>query len=127
MRFEVADVTNWVPAGEYDFVLSAFALPMRGSGRQAALRMAVDAHAPGGTIVIAELDVAMTRVFGTEADFIDVAEMRRHLYGLETVSVERTRVGHAHGDDPPHEERRERPSDHWAVVGIGQRPGRRRS
>ena len=127
VRFEVADVTAWVPAGEYHFVLSAFALPARGSGRQAALRMALDALAPGGTIVIAELDVAMTRVFGTEADFIDVAEMGRHLRGLEAVSIERTRVRDTHDDDPSHDEGPASPADHWAVVGIGQRPRHRRS
>ena len=117
--FVVADITTWVPPSQYDLILSAFALPRRDQGREAALRMAINALAAGGTIIIAELDASMTRVFGTEADFIDIGEMRRYLHGLEIVSVERTQVPHSHDGDTPHGDGR---AAHLAVTGIARRP-----
>jgi hypothetical protein len=81
--------------------------------------MAMDALSPGGTIIIAELDVSMTPVFGAEAGFIGVDEMGCSLSGLEAVSVERTQVPHSHGDRPAG------PADSWAVIGIARRPRHR--
>ena len=121
VHFVVADVTTWAPPCRYDLVLSAFALPRGGSGRDDALRMAVNALSPGGTIIIADFDVSMTQVFGTEADFIGVDEMGRYLHGLETVSVERTQVQRSHGDAPSHSDRPAGRADHWAVIGIARR------
>ena len=86
--FVVADITTWTPPQRYDFVLSSYALPPRGPGRTSALRTAVAALAPGGTIVITELDVSTARRFGTTSHFIDVDEMHAYLTGLDVVAVE---------------------------------------
>ena len=53
VQFVVADITNWQPAGLFDLVFCTYALP-GGEGNRRVLEMAVNALAPGGTLLIAE-------------------------------------------------------------------------
>ena len=69
-------------------------------------------------IIVAEFDVAMTRVFGTKDDFVDEAEMRGHLSGLADVSVERTLRPPPGGDATG----AGMFGEHRVVVGVGRRP-----
>lgn len=101
-RFLVADLTDWIPEGGFDFVASTYALPPAGPGRSHALSCAAAAVNPGGTILVAEFGPsALGRDDGwlSEADLIDVDELASHLgeFEIDELKVEETR--HAHGHD----------------------------
>ena len=57
--FEVQDITTWRPMHRYDLVLCTFALPAKGAGRSRMLDMAREAVAPGGMVIIRELDISL--------------------------------------------------------------------
>lgn len=79
-----ADVRTWDPDRRYDLVISTYALPARGPGRDAALRAAVDAVAPGGTLLIAEFDQSLAEEgWMAERDLVTVEELEGFLSDLE--------------------------------------------
>jgi SAM-dependent methyltransferase len=90
--FELADVTSWRPASRFDLVISTFALPPRGMGRGRLLEMAAAAVAPGGAILVRELDTAMSRE-GRMAEryLVSREEIERHLDGFR-IARSRTRL-----------------------------------
>ncbi len=79
----VAYATAWRPTSRYDLVLSTFALPPRGMGRSRLLEMAASSVAPGGVIVVRELDVALAREGRMpEKYLVSRDEIERHLDGF---------------------------------------------
>ena len=80
---EIADVTAWRPTSRYDLVLSTFALPARGMGRSRLLELAASAVAPGGTIIVRELDVALAREGRMPEKYLVAREeIERHVDGF---------------------------------------------
>ena len=65
--FVVGDITEWQPPGEYDLVISTYALPGGEDTRQA-LQTAVAALARGGTLIVAEWDRSMSEAWGFAED-----------------------------------------------------------
>jgi trans-aconitate methyltransferase len=79
----VADATAWRPTSRYDLVLSTFALPPRGMGRSRLLEMAAASVAPGGAIIVRELDAALAREGRMpEKYLVSREELERHLDGF---------------------------------------------
>ncbi len=102
VSFLVADLTEWVPDGRFDFVASTYALPPAGPGRSHALACAAAAVKPGGTILVAEFDrsaLGQEEGWLSDLDVTDVDELASHLGGFDIakLTVETTR--HAHGHD----------------------------
>ncbi|MDJ0791014.1 MAG: class I SAM-dependent methyltransferase [Acidimicrobiia bacterium] len=100
--FLVADLTEWIPEGGFDFVASTYALPPAGPGRSHALAGAAAAVNPGGTILVAEFDrtsLGQQEGWMSDRDVTDVDELASHLGGFDItkLTVETTR--HAHGHD----------------------------
>ena len=98
--FEVQDVTSWRPRYRYDLVLSTFALPAKGAGRSRMLDMAREAVAPGGTIIIRELDISLGRDgWMSERYLVSTDELERVFDGfrIDRKAVRITR--HAIGTD----------------------------
>jgi 2-polyprenyl-3-methyl-5-hydroxy-6-metoxy-1,4-benzoquinol methylase len=90
--FVLADMVSWRPASRYDLVICTFSLPPRGMGRSRMLEMAATAVAPGGRILVSELDVALARE-GRMAEryLVSTEEIERHLDGFR-VDRSRTRL-----------------------------------
>jgi SAM-dependent methyltransferase len=90
IAFDVADITSWRPASRFDLVICTFAVPARGMGRSRVLEMAASAVAPGGAILVTELDVALARDGRmAEKHLVSTEEIERHLDGFR---VERSRT-----------------------------------
>jgi SAM-dependent methyltransferase len=86
----VADAAAWRPTSRYDLVLSTFALPPRGMGRSRLLEMAASSVAPGGAIIVRELDAALAREGRMpEKYLVSREEIERHLDGFR---IERSHV-----------------------------------
>jgi trans-aconitate methyltransferase len=96
--FELADVTAWRPVSRYDLVISTFALPPRGMGRSRLLEMAAAAVAPGGSILVRELDTALSRE-GRMAEryLVSREEIERHLDGFRIVRSRTRLASRPHG------------------------------
>ncbi|HKZ92134.1 MAG TPA: class I SAM-dependent methyltransferase [Candidatus Limnocylindrales bacterium] len=96
--FRVADIAAWRPASRYDLVVLTFALPARGMGRSRALEMAASAVAPGGLILLTELDISLgSEGWMAEKHLVSREELERHLDGFR-VNRSVTRVArHRHG------------------------------
>ena len=65
--FVVADITEWLPAHEFDLVISTYALPGGDKSRRV-LQAAVAALAEGGTLIVAEWDRSMSEAWGFGED-----------------------------------------------------------
>jgi trans-aconitate methyltransferase len=96
--FEVQDITTWRPRYRYDLVLSTFALPAKGAGRSRMLDMARDAVAPGGMVIIRELDISLGRDgWMSERYLVSTDELERVFDGFridrKAVRISRHTVG----------------------------------
>lgn len=96
--FDVVDISAWRPASRYDVVISTFALPARGMGRGRMLDMAAAAVAPGGSILLTDLDVSLGKEGWMGARYlVSTEELERHLDGFR-IHRSRTRLArHRHG------------------------------
>jgi len=65
--FVVGDITEWQPPHGFDLVISTYALPGGDESRRA-LQTAVAALAQGGTLIVAEWDRSMSKVWGFGKD-----------------------------------------------------------
>jgi SAM-dependent methyltransferase len=94
----VADLASWRPESRFDLVVATYSLPARGMGRSRMLESAVDAVAPGGTIVISELDVALHHA-GRMAEryLVSLDELERYLDGFRIRSASTSMVMRPHG------------------------------
>lgn len=129
VKFELDDITTWEPDGEYELVVSSYALPGRGPDRDAALHTLRTALAPGGTLVIGDWDAAYMD-WGTPDDFVTVEQVTDALDGLEIIRAESVPApAHDHDRDDPGEHAV--PGEHaidlgateWrAVIVIARRP-----
>jgi len=98
--FRVADVTMFAPEHVYDLVLSTYALPRVGSGRDLALRMASDAVGPGGTLLICEFDASLADDgWMTRDDLVSLDELTAALRGLVVDNAEVMVTSHEHGEE----------------------------
>ena len=98
--FDVADITEWRPASRFDLVVSTFALPARGMGRSRVLETAAAAVAPGGTLIVNEFDISLSKEgWMAEKYLVSIEEIERHLSGfrINRSSVRMSR--HRHGYD----------------------------
>jgi SAM-dependent methyltransferase len=92
VTFLVADITDWVPLTTFDLVISTFALP-GGEMSRRALATAVNALAPGGTLIVAEWDRSMAGVWGFGEDDLMTPEQIVDLApGLEVEKAEVRRI-----------------------------------
>jgi 2-polyprenyl-3-methyl-5-hydroxy-6-metoxy-1,4-benzoquinol methylase len=98
--FRVADVTVFEPEHAYDLVLSTYALPRVGNGRDLALQMASDAVGPGGTLLICEFDASLADDgWMTREDLASLDELTAALRGLVVDNAEVMVTSHEHGDE----------------------------
>ncbi len=100
--FEVGDLARWTPTRQFDLVVSNFALP-DATGRANALTAAVEAVAPGGTILVVDWDRSMHPRFESAgfdvADFVTVDILASELSALGIERAERVEVpAHEHED-----------------------------
>jgi 2-polyprenyl-3-methyl-5-hydroxy-6-metoxy-1,4-benzoquinol methylase len=98
LALQAADLTSWRPSSRFDLVVATGSLPARGMGRSRMLEAAVAAVAPGGTIVVSELDISLHRA-GRMAEklLVSVDELERYLDGFRIVRSGTRLVGHRHG------------------------------
>ena len=90
--FLVGDITAWELPGTFDLVISTYALPGGKWSRQA-LGTALEALAPGGTLIVAEWDRSMSGVWGFEIDELMTPEQIVELLpGLEIERAEVRRI-----------------------------------
>jgi trans-aconitate methyltransferase len=98
LALEWADLVTWRPASRFDLVVSTFSLPARGAGRSRMLETAAAAVAPGGMIVLTELDVALFRAGRmAEKHLVSVEELERHLDGFRITRSGTRMVRRRHG------------------------------
>ncbi len=99
VTFIAADVAEWSSTGLFDFVVSAYAMPHRGPGRDAALATAKRSLTPGGTLVIAEWDRSMAETwsFVEPGDLVSLEEIVAGLRGL-TIDRGEVREVEIHGE-----------------------------
>lgn len=122
VAFEVADITEWKPDGVYDLIISSYALPPKGTERDAAFATAMEALAPGGMLIVGDWDAKNT-FWGSPDIFVTVDEMRSALSGLEIVRVESVETqphDHSGQCDEAHEISHE--GEAWAVIAVARRP-----
>jgi len=98
LALQVGELGTWRPASRYDLVSALFSLPARGTGRSRMLEMAVGAVAPGGTIVISELDISLHRS-GRMAEryLVSVSELERYLDGFRMTRTATRMARRRHG------------------------------
>ena len=100
--FLVGDITEGAPSGEFDLVISTYALP-GGELSRKALAAAATALAPGGTLIVAEWDRSMSDVWGFgEDDLMTPEQIVAQLPELEIEKAEVKRIEDpfASPDDP---------------------------
>ena len=86
--FVVADITEWLPAHEFDLVISTYALPGGDKSRRV-LQAAVAALAEGGTLIVAEWDRSMSEAWGFgEDELMTPDQIVALLAGLEIEKAE---------------------------------------
>lgn len=107
--FIVGDASAWQPIDQYDFVISTYALPPR-ENRTDALRNAVSAVAPGGTLLITEFHVDGAALHGFDPDDLVTRSEVLEAIGndLHIVTASKITTDHAHGHD----------STEWPIVLI---------
>jgi trans-aconitate methyltransferase len=98
LALERADLASWRPASRFDLVVSTFSLPARGAGRSRMLETAAAAVAPGGMIVLTELDLALFRAKRmAEKHLVSVEELERYLDGFRITRSGTRMVRRRHG------------------------------
>jgi SAM-dependent methyltransferase len=86
--FHAADITTWQPTQMFDLVISTYALP-GGTASQHVLYTAIQALAPGGTLLVVEWDKSMSTVWGFDPDDLhSPEEIVNLLPGLRVESAE---------------------------------------
>lgn len=96
-RFEVIDARSWKPEAQFDLVISTYALPPSGKGRDTALAMAAAAVAPGGTAYVVEFD-GSTEDLWPASDLVTVDELVAFFGGFEIERAEVVTIPHQHDD-----------------------------
>lgn len=100
-RFQVADTTVWQPEGQFDLVVSTFALP-GGDANACVLSTAASSLAPGGTLLVAEWDQSMAEVWHFAADeLVTVEQIVAMLPGLDIIRAEVRHISDMFGADDP--------------------------
>jgi len=96
-RFEVVDARSWKPETPFDLVISTYALPPSGKGRDTALAMAAAAVAPGGTAYVVEFDES-TEDLWPAGDLVTVDELIGVFDGFEIKRAEVVTILHQHDE-----------------------------
>lgn len=98
--FIVADTTTWRADGEFDLVISTYALPGREESPKV-LATAVHAVAPGGTLLIVEWNRTMAEVWPfDEEELTTPEEIVSHLSGFDIERAEVRRIEIFTAEDP---------------------------
>ena len=98
--FIAADTTLWKPPHAFDLVVTTYALPGRDGSRKV-VEQARAALAPGGTLIVAELDKSMTKAWGLDEDELPApGQIVAWLPGLEIEAAEVRPVDAFDEDDP---------------------------
>ncbi|MFT7623368.1 MAG: 2-polyprenyl-3-methyl-5-hydroxy-6-metoxy-1,4-benzoquinol methylase [Myxococcota bacterium] len=107
-ELEVGDASTWTPDGQFDLITNCFALSGDQSGQHRAVRMMVDALAPGGMLVLKDFDSSMHATGHFKGFYLPtVAELRECMEGLEIVAAEVVGTPvHTHADQPAHQDQR---------------------
>lgn len=96
--FEIGDSTRWRSTRQFDLVVSTFTMP-GGPSNRLVLETAVLALAPGGTMVVAEWDASMAKVWPfDEEDLVTPKEITDSLRGLDVEKAEVRLVEKAFAD-----------------------------
>jgi SAM-dependent methyltransferase len=96
--FAVEDLTSWAPDRTYDLVISTYALPPSGPGRNHALTSAARAVRPGGTLLVAEFDESLAaQTAWQHEDLASLDDVVPLVAGWEISAAEVTTRAHAHG------------------------------
>jgi SAM-dependent methyltransferase len=99
--FYVGDVTAWDPEGQFDLVISTYALP-GGDDSRRALQVALKALSQGGTLLVAEWDKSMAEVWNlAEDELLSPEEIVGLLPGVEIEKAEVRRLQDVFPDDDP--------------------------
>ena len=94
-RFEVGDARSWQPEGTFDLVISTYALPPAGKGRDETLTLAATSVAPGGTAYVAEFDQSTEDLWPPD-DLVRVDELVRHFGEFQISRAEVITLPHQH-------------------------------
>jgi 2-polyprenyl-3-methyl-5-hydroxy-6-metoxy-1,4-benzoquinol methylase len=98
IAFHVADLASWRPTARFDLVVLTDALPARGQGRSRTLEMAAAAVAPGGRILVTDLDVILGREgWMAEKHLVSREELERHLDGFRILRSSTRLAKRRHG------------------------------
>jgi SAM-dependent methyltransferase len=98
IAFHLADLASWRPASRFDLVVLTYALPARGHGRSRTLEMAAAAVAPGGRILVTELDISLAREGRmAEKHLVSRDELERHLDGFRILRSSTRLTKRPHG------------------------------
>lgn len=101
--FAVADLRSWKPDRAYDLVISTYALPVRGPGRDHALAAAVGAVGIGGTLLITELDESLARQAAWRSDDLtSIDDIVPLVADWEVTRAEVAVRAHSHADHTAH-------------------------
>ncbi len=89
--FYVGDITNWHPPAKFDLVISTYALPGGNNSKQA-LQTGLKALSQDGTLLVAEWDKSMSKVWSfAEDELMSPEQIVQILPGLE---IEKAEVRH---------------------------------
>ncbi len=98
----VSDAVRFRPDGQFDLVLSSFALPATQEEQHTFYALAQSWLAPGGTILIKDFDASMKRIDVFDPFHCpDVPELRGAFGGMEIVSCEIVTTRRGGHDDTP--------------------------
>jgi 2-polyprenyl-3-methyl-5-hydroxy-6-metoxy-1,4-benzoquinol methylase len=108
VEFEVEDISRWTPMGAFDLITNCFALPGSREARQSALRKAVGALEPGGTLVVAEWEGSTVDFQGACSDdfWTSLDEVLSAIEGLVIERAEICKVpahDHSRGEEHSHD------------------------
>jgi SAM-dependent methyltransferase len=96
--FHEADLASYRPTSVFDLVILTHALPARGRGRSRTLEMAAAAVAPGGRILVADLDVSLAMDgWMAEKHLVSRDELERHLGGFRILRSATRLASRPHG------------------------------
>lgn len=93
--FVVADARQWEPGRLFDLVISTYALPSRGKGRDTVLDLIGAAVAPGGTVYVVEFDETTEGLWPAD-DLTSVDELLICFDGFDIERAEVLTLPHHH-------------------------------
>ena len=94
--FVVADAREWEPGRQFDLVISTYALPSQGKGRDIVLDLIATSVTPGGSAYVVEFDETTERLWPAD-DLTSVAELVGYFEEFDIERAEVMTLPHHHG------------------------------